>query len=641
MLETDCEARRKKERILKSTSRNNVSQVVFQPTHVRCDADKGQTVLELAAMNGIVIRSECGGRGVCGKCKVRVTPAGGVSPLSDQERRVLGDEAVAEGWRLACKAELTGPVTLEIPAESFDASGPSGKTKVEGSEHLEPAVRRSVLESIYRPNAQRRAASDLLSLVEESIGVETGRLSGRSDPGPAALKQISHTLEFNGPLTVSHHYRMGIVALRPGENSRSLGVAVDIGTTTVAAHLCDLETGNVLTSAASSNPQRSLGEDVIARISYCQSHDQGTEILHDLIVKEVSTLVDHCLKRVSASPDDVDDMTVVGNTTMVQIFLGINPKALGRYPYLPVKCSATDARAEEIGLTLLKDATVHVLPVVSGFIGGDTLGAVLSQRPHAGDEISLIVDLGTNGELVLGNKDFLLATSCATGPAFEGGHLSCGMRATAGAIHKVRIDPRTKAVSYRLIGSEDSAPPIGLCGSGVIDSVAEMLKAGLLLPHGRLQEGAPGILCDERGVGREFVLVPREKTGTGYPVQITLADVRHLQLAKAAVSTGIRFLLREAGVSQIDRMVLTGTFGANFARESAEYIGMLPPDVVVKRAEIVENAAGHGAVLSLLDVGVREEAERLSHTIRVIDLAEQNDFNEEFVSATRLGAWEE
>lgn len=625
--------------ILKSTSPGNLPEVLFQPALVRCTANRGQKLLEIAALNGIALRSECGGRGVCGKCKVRVTPPEGVSPLKDEEIRVLGDKAITEDLRLACQAQLTGSITVQVQAESFDGAELFGKNRVEGSELLEPAVHRFVLESVDTAEPQGQGTNDLLRLVRSCIGIEADHLSEESVPSPAALKQIAKSFDLKGSLTVSHHYRMGIIAVRSGARRRSLGFAIDIGTTTVAAHLCDLETGNVLTSAASSNPQRPLGEDVIARISYCQNHDEGTQILQDLIVKEVSALVDHCLSRVSARRDDVDDITVVGNTTMVRIFLGINPQALGRHPYLPVTCSAIDCRAEEIGLTPLRNSTVHVLPVVSGFIGADTLGTILSQRPHADDAISLIVDCGTNGELVLGNRDFLLATSCATGPAFEGGHISCGMRATERAVHRVRIDPHTRAVSYQVIGSEGTSPPVGLCGSGVIDAVAEMLRAGIVLPKGRLQEGAPGVISDERGVGIEFVLVSREKTRTGNPICLTLSDVRQLQLAKAAVATGIRFLLREAGVTRIDRMVLTGTFGANFTRESAEYIGMLPPGHMVMRTQVVENAAGHGAVLSLLDVGIREEAARLARKIQVLELAEKPDFNEEFVSATPLGSW--
>ena len=631
--------RGREKEILKSKDLSDLVEVAFEPGCLHFNAERGRPLIEIAAANGIVIRSECGARGICGKCKVRVTPREGISAPTNRELRALGPEAKAEGIRLACQAKVTASVTVEVPVESFDSSESWGKIKVDSAESVQPAVRRIVTEFPGATEAENRRPKDLLTMIEHAVAVGMDHAGAKSAPGLAVLRQLGRMSDPEEPITVSHHHRLGLVAVRGGAKKRSLGFAIDIGTTTIAAHLCDLTTGRVLTSAASSNPQRTLGEDVIARISYCQDHAEGTEILHRLACQEVGALGDACLKRVSAPPDDVDDVTVVGNSTMMELFLGINPQALGRHPYLPVSRSSVDCRAEELGLEAMGDATVHVLPVVSGFIGGDTIGAVLSQSPHKHEEFTLIVDIGTNGELVLGHKDLLLATSCATGPAFEGGHLSCGMRATSGAIHRVNIDRNTKNVSYQVIGSHGAVAPLGLCGSGVIDAIAEMLRTGIVLPSGRLQEGATRVVSDERGVGREFVLVPGDYSASGSSVSLTLSDVRHVQLAKAAVQTGIRFLLREAGVTRIDKMVLTGTFGANFSWESAQYIGLLPSDEVVNRIEVVENAAGHGAILSLVDVAYREEAERLSRTIRVLELAKQAGFNEEFVSATRLGKW--
>jgi uncharacterized 2Fe-2S/4Fe-4S cluster protein (DUF4445 family) len=331
---------------------------------------------------------------------------------------------------------------------------------------------------------------------------------------------------------------------------------------------------------------------------------------------------------------DVDEVTMVGNTTMEQILLRIHPHGLGRSPYLPVSCRPWNLRASEIGLNLNPGTNVSVFPVISGFVGGDTLGVILSERPFEKEETSLIIDIGTNGEIVLGNRNGLWATSCATGPALEGAHITCGMRATTGAIHQVMIDPETYKVKYKTLGDGETGSPLGICGSGIIDAVAGMLRSGLLLSNGRIKEGLPGVVSDEKNIGRKFVLVSAKDSASGEEIVVTLSDIRQIQLAKAALFLGIKLLMRHAGLDHFDRLVLTGAFGARFNWKNAMDIGMLPEISDHMEVTVVSNAAGLGAVKALFDGKLRKEAWKVAETVKFMELAEDPDFSEEFPDAT-------
>jgi uncharacterized 2Fe-2S/4Fe-4S cluster protein (DUF4445 family) len=284
-------------------------------------------------------------------------------------------------------------------------------------------------------------------------------------------------------------------------------------------------------------------------------------------------------------------------------------------------------------LTLNPATPVNLFPVISGFLGGDALGVILTRKPHEREETCLIVDIGTNGEIILANGSSLWATSCAMGPVFEGAQISCGMRAVSGAIDKVDIEPATGQVHYRALGNDSADLPIGVCGSGIIDAVAAMRRAGLLLANGRFKEGMPGVICDDRGIGRKFLLVPAEKSATGAEITITLQDIRQIQLAKAALAVGIDLLIRKAGVTNIDRTILTGAFGARFDWRSAVTIGMLPPGLQTGEVNSMDNLAGVGVVMALLDKNRRAEATELSKQVRFMELAREPDFETKFSQA--------
>jgi len=605
--------------------------VVFEPMGVALDVEPGKSILEIASDNSIPIRSDCGGKGLCGKCLVAVNQPDNLSRLSEQEMRFLKQEQVDDGYRLACQAKVNGPVNIAIPSGSIDSGEAGYKTGISGNFTPDPMIERLFLPASGSREAQEDGAMDLVGRVRRRMKKETGKeVEFRQ---VHSLRSVSSPFVCNHDITVVNHLERGVTAVLKGDRRRSLGVALDIGTTTLAAYLCDLAKGELLASSATANPQRRYGEDVISRISYANEYESGMEMLHKTVTQGINEIIGRCLEKAGAEREDVDEVTVVGNTTMQQAFAGIHLNGLGFAPYFPVARIIEDMTASDLGLGLNPGTNVHFFPMISGFVGGDTMGVIISERPYERDDISLIVDIGTNGEIVLGNRKGLWVTSCATGPALEGAQIECGMRASSGAIHRLGIDPDSLRVSYEVLGEPEGDRPRGLCGSAIIDSVAEMLRNGIMLPSGRLKEGMPGVITDEKGIGRQFILVPAEKSQGGKEISITLTDIRQIQLAKGALATGIKMLMKNANVNHIDRIVLTGAFGARFDWRNAVAIGMLPDAKAFSRVEVVENAAGVGAIKALLNRSHRKIAEGLVPSIRFLELAEERDFPTQFAMA--------
>ena len=619
---------------MKKPESSRQHRLYFKPVGIWCVVKEGQTILDVAVTHGIDIRSDCGGKGRCGKCRVVVSPADSFSPLSHEECQLLSPKEIGTGERLACQARVRNSGMVTIPSEATGTSHVYGKTKVTGVYPVDAMVKRVILQPhshLYKTNRRFRDTLEEILARARASGAK-----GFQFRDIGAIRQLSQLFTSDSAITLVCHRKKGITAVIQGQRERSMGFALDIGTTTLAAYLCDLRTGAVLASAASSNPQRRFGEDVISRVAFAKEHDDGTEILRNLVIDEVNKLMQRCLKAIGASLEDVDEVVVVGNTTMEQIFAGLHPGGLGSYPFLPVCRFIGDLRAADLGLNLNPATNVHLFPVISGFVGGDTLGVILSERPHERDDISLIVDIGTNGEVVLGNRHRLWVTSCATGPALEGAHIDCGMRATPGAIHRVDIDPSTYTVSYSVLGKSKRTRPKGICGSGVIDAVAAMGRSGLLNSNGQIKAGLPGVMCDDSNGELRFVLVPREKSATGREIFLSQSDIRQIQLAKGALATGIKLLMEKSGIKHIDRMVLTGAFGARFDWKNGVYIGMLPEPFKDTFVKVVENAAGVGAIIALLDQKRRKEASELVKKIHFLELAGEQKFWLEFAMAMRF-----
>jgi uncharacterized 2Fe-2S/4Fe-4S cluster protein (DUF4445 family) len=616
---------------LNKTERSRRHRLLFEPMGVSCHVPEGLTIMEGASGHHMDIRSDCGGKGRCGKCQVSVHPADSFSEPSDEETKVLSPEDLASGQRLACQARVFGPATVTIPAGDVDEDLVFGKADITGRYPVSPMVERVCLPPARLSNREAHHHPDVAGFIKSRARTLRGKSIEFLDQ--RAVRALSEPFVFHDDITLVCHEKSGVTAILRGDWPRSLGAALDIGTTTLALYLCDMQTGAVLTSAGASNPQRRYGEDVISRISFSNERDDGVHMLHEIVIEEVNVLLGRCLEVAGASRKDVDEVVAVGNSTMLHIFAGLHPHALGFSPYLPISRTMAAARAADIGLDLNPGTHIHMLPMISGFVGGDTMGAIIAERPHDYERFTLIVDIGTNGELVLGNKDGLWVTSCATGPALEGAHITCGMRAAPGAIYSVHIDPKTHDVHAEIIGDSGDRLPRGICGSGIIDTAAAMRRSGLLLPNGRIKEGMPGVVSDEQGIGRRFVIVPPGESATGREISITLGDIRQVQLAKGALAVGIQFLMRAAKVTHIDRIILTGAFGARFHWENAVTIGMLPESSLFTEVRAVENAAGVGSILALLDKNRRKEAQDLLERIQFLELAEEPDFATAFPMA--------
>ncbi len=436
-----------------------------------------------------------------------------------------------------------------------------------------------------------------------------------------------------------------IIALSSGWDKTSLGLAIDIGTTTVAVYLCDLLKGEVIAEGAVTNPQVLFGTDIMSRIAYSVNHPGvGVKRMQKELMGSLNSLIDRLAARNGFKTNQIMDSTVVGNTVMHHIFLGVIPDQLGLWPFTPVVKGSVNVKAGALGLRINPSSYVHVLPVEAGFVGADNVGVLLSEEPYHQDELSLIIDLGTNGEIILGNRKTLRSCSCATGPAFEGAHISCGMQALTGAIARVRIEPSNLDVDYQVVGREGWASrhpsgalrPAGICGSGIIDTVAQLFKTGLIKESGAFSEeiDTPRLRRSPSGV-MEFVLVRNQETAQGKDIVLTQKDIRQIQLAKAALHGGCRVLLNQVGAKSVTRMRIAGAFGLHIDKESALTIGLFPwcdP----KNITLVGNAAGHGAYLALMNKEKRKEAEEIADRVTHVELARDDAFQREFLKALAI-----
>jgi uncharacterized 2Fe-2S/4Fe-4S cluster protein (DUF4445 family) len=409
----------------------------------------------------------------------------------------------------------------------------------------------------------------------------------------------------------------------------------------VVAHLCDLRTGAVLATEAMMNPQVPFGEDILSRVSYVQAQENGLERLNSAIVDGLNKLARRAARSASLSPEDITDVVLVGNTVMHHIALNISPVHIGGAPFTLATYDALDVKARDLGLTAInRCAWVHVLPCEAGYVGADNVGVLLAEEPHHQNEMVLVIDVGTNGEILLGNREHLLSASSPTGPAFEGAQIAHGMRAAPGAIERVRIDPQTLTPRFRVIGDQrwsDEMPPAdiqaaGICGSGIIEVVAELFARGIVLPTGKFNTATPSPnFRPTRQVG-EYILATTDQTSTGHEIVITQSDVRAVQLAKAALYAGAKLLMARRGVERLDRVILAGAFGSYISKEHAMLIGLFP-DCDLSNVYAVGNAAGDGARIALLSRAKRREAREAARWVDFVETAVEMEFQNEFVAA--------
>jgi len=623
--------------------------VIFQPSGRRGRVSPDQSLLEVARDLGVELESACGGNGKCGKCRVRIESAVDdravgeiVSPPTDAEEQLLGPTALADGLRLACQTHARGDLRVFVPVESRRADQVVRKAAGDRTVPLDPAVKcyRVALKppTLHDPLAD---AERLQAALAEQHGVTdlTFDLEAlRALPGVAREAQWElFVITWQGGIAGGC-----IVDIRPAADpGHVLGLAVDVGTTTVAAYLVDLITGEVLATESAMNPQVAFGDDVISRLYHALHNDDGSRELQETLIAEVNNLARRAVESRGAAPEDIYDVVMVGNTAMHHLFLGIDPHSLGTAPFTPAVQGSIDAKASLLGLQFNAGCRAHILPVEAGFVGADNVAAVIAEEPYKQDEAILIVDIGTNGELVLGNRDRMVSASCATGPALEGAHIEFGMRAAPGAIERIRIDPETLDVQFKVIGlegwsTEHPAEEIGargICGSGIIEAAAEMAKAGVILTGG----GFNPDLTHERvvledGRPRKFMIAKPEETAIGRAITVSLKDIRSIQLAKGALRAGAEILARTYGVEKPARVLLAGAFGSYIDKHRALEIGMLP-SVEPEQVVTVGNSAGDGARFALVSVEKRREAEWVARNVEYVELATDQDFQAEYMEA--------
>jgi uncharacterized 2Fe-2S/4Fe-4S cluster protein (DUF4445 family) len=622
-------------------------QVIFQPSGRRGAVPEGETLLEAARALGVGIESICGGQGTCGKCKVKLVEGAGerdaptsrpghLTPFAEAEARFIDAAERAQGFRLACAAAIRGDLLIDVPEQS--RTGVQVARKGAGSQtvSLNPAVR---LVGVTLPPPD---LADPRGDYERLAAALAARLGGeRPAIDHPALRALPGALrQGRWSVTVALWQEREIIAVFPGVREEACGLAIDVGSTTIAAYLCSLTTGRLLAAGSLMNPQVAFGEDVMARISYTQDHpEDGLERLTGAVREGINGLIGTITAEAGLAPGDILDLTVVGNTAMHHLLLGIDPAPLGVSPFAPAVHRSLDIKARDLSIAAHPGANLHTLPIEAGFVGADNVGVLIALEPHRQDEMLLIIDVGTNGEMLLGNRERLLSASCATGPALEGAHIRFGMRAAPGAIERIRIDPRTREVSFATIG--DGGPPgspsraRGICGSGIIDGVAELYRAGIIDGSGRFRGDVDTPRLLNREGRREFVIAWPEETVLDEPITIGQQDVRSVQLAKAALYAGAKLMMKQLGITALDRVVLAGAFGSYIDPEKAMALGLFP-DCDLARVSSAGNAAGDGARICLLDRGKRIEAEAMARQVQYLELTTEADFQEEFLAALAI-----
>ncbi|UCC63233.1 MAG: DUF4445 domain-containing protein [Anaerolineae bacterium] len=630
-------------------------EVDFQPVGRHVHVEPGATILDAAQKAGVGLSAICGGGGSCATCLVRLSADAPVSPPNAIELSELDEDDLAAGLRLACQVELHGPTRVDVPPESLTALQ---RTQVEGEERpVEFAPPVVAYDLTLPPAAQTDLRADWERLSDALVTAAPTGIEHPRHPELHVIERLPRLLrENNWQVRVGLRGDEVVSVAAPG--TPLLGLAVDVGTTKVAGYLTDLISGETLAMRGLMNPQIAYGEDVMARIAYTIEHDDGLTVLQAAIVDALNQLAsDLCANgmehapQLRLDPSLIVEAVVVGNTAMHHLFLGLPVRQLGLAPYVAAVSSPLDVKASTIGLTLAPGATVHLLPNIAGFVGADHVSMLLATGAHHpppaadtdGAKVVLRIDIGTNTEITLaaphaparapadgGGEIRLIACSTASGPAFEGAHIRDGMRAAEGAIERVRVSDGK--IEYQTIGG---GPPVGICGSGILDAIAQLKLAGALNHRGAMDQAHP--LVREGEDGPEVVLVPAPATRHGRDVILSRKDVSEIQLSKGAMRAGIEILLEQFGLTpdDIDEFIIAGAFGTYIDVASAVTIGMFPP-LPLERFRQVGNAAGIGAKLALLSSAQRAEAAALATRVEYLELTNYPGFVNEFARAMSL-----
>ena len=606
------------------SEREPVFQIEFEPQGRKRAFPGTYTLLEVARRSGLNLLSLCGGSGKCSRCKVQVMK-GYVSAPSKKEREILDNTEIHQGYRLACQTFANSDLVVRVPFESLSAPE---RAQIEG---LETPVNPEPISLGYEVRLSPPSLSDLradderlVRALHQDYDVDLCKIDME------VLRDLSSNLRSWNWRACATVRESELIALTPLP-CRHFGMAVDLGTTKIAGFLIDLETGKTEAVKGVMNPQITYGEDVITRIHFALKSKRNAKLLREVILKAINQMAADLSAEVGVQREEIIEAVVVGNTVMHHLLLGLPVDPLARSPHVPAVQCALDMKVRESGISISPGGYVHLLPNIAGFVGADHVAMLLSTGIYKMKGKSLALDIGTNTEISLVNNGEMTCVSCASGPAFEGGHIKCGMRAASGAIEHLYFSGQK--VEYFTI---DGARPSGICGSGILDAMAQLYLAGILDTNGRMMKNHPNVHSYE--TRREFVLVS-EDTQCGRPaITITQKDIRELQLAKAAISAGIQALLGQAGLLErdIDRVIVAGAFGSYLNISSAVAIGMLP-SLPLDRFQQVGNAAGAGARSVLISLNERKKAEHIARHIRYFELANLSEFGKLFLKAISLG----
>ncbi|MCP4492267.1 MAG: DUF4445 domain-containing protein [Gammaproteobacteria bacterium] len=625
--------------------------VLFMPSGLRGQFPEGTTVLQAAQRLGVDLDSTCGGQGKCRRCQV--LPQQGefskhgissklenLTAFSEPEQRLLARKRLRDDHRLACCAQLLGDLVVDVPEGSQQHKQHVAKAVTAYDIQVQPALH---LYTVTLPAPDMHAPiSDKRRLQNELVDKHALPVL---DCELSQLRLLQKALEkAERTVTVAVYEYRQITAIWAGQKKAVYGLAIDLGSTTIAAQLCNMDTGEVVATADTMNPQIRFGEDLMSRVSYVMMNEGGDLAMTRVVREAFNKLALRAAKSAGITVEDILDLTVVGNPIMHHLFLGIDPTPLGTAPFTLTTDQTTVLRAADIDIRLHPEARACILPCIAGHIGADTAGVILSERPDLAKEYRLLVDVGTNAEIVLGNRERLLAASSPTGPAFEGAQISAGQRAAPGAIERVRIDPQTLEPRFRVIGCEawsdasdfaEKSAKIGvsgICGSGIIEVVAEMFLAGIVNQDGVIGpvDGKPSPRIVKDGRTWSYLLHDNERV-----LKVTQNDVRAIQLAKAALHAGIRLLFDHMGIEKADRIGLAGAFGSHIDVKYAMILGLIP-DCNLEHVGSVGNAAGTGARIALLNFPSRIEIGEILPKVEKIETAIEPKFQEYFIEAMAL-----
>ena len=658
------------------------AKLIFQPSGRRGEVDKGVTIIEASRLLGADIEALCGEKKKCGKCKIRIEEGffekfgiqSGMAHTTswlEEEEKFINEQEKNAGYRLGCVAKVEGDLLIFVPEES--RAGKQVVSKKARDIHIEhnPVVKIYYVE--VDPPSFEEPTGDFERICRE---LEKQYSLSNLKIDFFTLRQLPMALrDGDWKVTVSVWNDQEIIRVRPGKAQAAYGMAIDVGTTTVAGYFCNLTNMEVVDTVTLMNPQCKYGEDVMARITFHMTTEDGLKRMSDDIIEGLNWIIGEAIKNtyppkkkvkkakgdegpeewievpeegktyLRLTKEDVEDVTIGGNTAMHHILLQLNPEFVGMAPFPPVIHHSLDIKTRDIGLNINPGSYVFILPNEAGFVGADNVGVLISEEPYKSNEVQLIIDIGTNGELVLGNKRKLISSSCATGPALEGAQLQFGMRAAPGAMERIKIDPDTHEVDYKVIGRDAwrqySEPKEmkakGICGSGILDVLAELYTAGIVTKSGvfNKEQKSHRFRKNAENNQPEFVLAWAEETSIGKDIVITQRDVRQIQLAKGALYAGCKLMMRRMKMDKLDKVKIAGAFGTHVERTKALIMGLFP-DCEIEKILSVGNAAGDGCRAALLNRGKREEANWVSRNVEYIELTVEADFQKQFMESMQI-----